>query len=128
MKTMKKISLTKEWCMNAAAREAHSEVGAGLSAFATWPDIPTSNIQPEQDKSRIVFGRFVQLMRRKRSLTVEELAIKADIDLDELVTVEEAMPRFPEPRTIYQLAQFFRVPAKALLQLSGLSKPRDPSL
>jgi transcriptional regulator with XRE-family HTH domain len=122
---MKKIALTKEWCMNASEREAHAEVGAGLLALESSPEALAGSPQPDVDESRIAFGRFVQLMRRKRGLTLEDLETKADIDLGELVSIEEGIPHVPEPRTIYQLAQFFKVPSKGLLQLSGLSKARD---
>ena len=31
----------------------------------------------------------------------------------------------PEPRTVYQLANFFDVPSDGLLQIAGLTAPRD---
>ncbi|RKH44810.1 helix-turn-helix domain-containing protein [Corallococcus sicarius] len=122
---MKKIIFSKEWCASAAASEASTEVGAGLSAFASTAKQAAALPQHESDESRIAFGRLVQLMRRKRGLTLEDLEKKADIDLEELVNIEEGTAHIPEPRTVYQLAQFFKVPSKGLLQLSGLSTTRD---
>jgi len=75
--------------------------------------------------SGIAFGRFVRLMRRKQRLSVEKLAEDAGIDVIELVEIEGDARHSPEPRTVYQLAEKFNVPMQSLMQLAGLSKPKD---
>lgn len=65
------------------------------------------------------FGKFIQMMRRKNRLSPEQLAERANVDLPELLQVEEDSGAIPSTRTVVLLAQFFGVPVKALLQLSG---------
>jgi transcriptional regulator with XRE-family HTH domain len=67
-------------------------------------------------------------MRRKQRLTVEKLAEDAGIDVVELVEIEEDSRHTPEPRTVYQLATHFNVPMPGLMQLAGLSKPKNARL
>ena len=80
------------------------------------------------DDTRIAFGRFVELMRRRKSLTLEQLAERAGLDVGELVSIEDDVRYTPEPRTVYQLARAFNVPQQRLLQLAGLSVGGDAHL
>ena len=64
-------------------------------------------------------------MRRDRGLTVEKLADEAAVDVGELVSVEEDTRYKPEVRTVYQLANYFSVPRATLLQVAGLTLPKD---
>jgi transcriptional regulator with XRE-family HTH domain len=73
----------------------------------------------------VAFGRFVRLMRRDRGMNREKLAGDADIDILELVNIEEDPYFKPEVRTVYQLSMFFDVPRANLLQIAGLTKPKD---
>lgn len=47
------------------------------------------------------------------------------MDLGELVSIEENAHHKPEPRTVYQLAKTFSVPANKLSELAGLVVTRD---
>jgi transcriptional regulator with XRE-family HTH domain len=80
------------------------------------------------EESSIAFGRFVRLMRRDRGLTLEKLAEDTDVEVAELVEIEEDTHHKPELRTVYQLANYFRVPRGNLLQVAGLTVPRDNRL
>jgi transcriptional regulator with XRE-family HTH domain len=118
-----KVMVTKEWCRAKARLEEDAEVGVGLLAL---DPLAESCAPRHEEEPQIAFSRFVQLMRRKKKLSVEELAEEADLDLGELVSIEENMHRDPEPRTVYQLAKTFGVPIKKLSQLAGLVVARDP--
>lgn len=120
-----KIKVTKEWCMAMAKHEADAEVGAGLIAADPFFDEETAPAEARTEDSRIAFGRLVNLMRRQRKLDLEKLAEDADVDLSELVSIEEDAHHKPEPRTVYQLANYFNVPRPGLMQLSGLSIPKS---
>lgn len=125
-----KIQITKEWCINMAHKEGDLEVGAGLLALD--PDISdaaieTSIVENGEDP-RLAFGPFVQLMRRYRELSVEELANNADIDVSNVINIERYPHYIPEPRTVVRLSQFFRIPSKRLMQLSGNVNIRDERL
>jgi transcriptional regulator with XRE-family HTH domain len=76
----------------------------------------------------IAFGRFVRLMRRKKRLTLEELSEHADVEISELVEVEDDARHKPDPRTVFQLSKVFNIPTSKLMQVAGLSVPRDARL
>lgn len=113
-----------EWCLNMARLEGDGEIGAG--EVAADPIFDGELIeQRKQDEPVVAFGRFVRLMRRRRNMDVEKLANTADIDIEELVSIEEDPHYRPEVRTVYQLSMFFDVPRESLLQIAGLTKPKD---
>lgn len=123
-----KIEMTKEWCLRMAEIEANAEIGAGLYALDPVFDGETMPAEEVNEEPSIAFGRFVQLMRRDKGLTLEKLAEDTDVEVSELVEIEEDTRHKPEPRTVYQLANYFRVPRAGLLQVAGLTAPKDSQL
>lgn len=123
-----RIEFTKDWCLRMAEFEGDSAIGVGL--YGMDPDLDHEAI-PEttnSEESNVVFGRFVGLMRRRYGLTLEKLAEDADIEVSDLVEIEADTRHKPEPRTVYQLAHFFKVSEKNLMQVSGLTTRRDSYL
>lgn len=120
-----KIDVTKDWCMTMARREAGADVGAGLIAADPIFDGEAALDDMVRDESRLAFGRFVNLMRRGRGWSIEQLAESADIEVGEIMSIEDDAHYFPEPRTVYQMANIFSVSQGRLMELSGLSKPKD---
>lgn len=122
-----KIEFTKEWCLRMAQLEEES--GAAFSAgFEHSTDDLTKSVGVEASpthSSNIAFGRFVQLMRRKNRLTVEKLAEAAKVDITEIIEIEEDARYVPEPRTVYQLAQQFRISVSKLMEVAGLTQAKD---
>ncbi len=103
-----KINVTKAWCEKMARREAYAEIGAGLLAID--PIFETEAVsEVSGDDTRFVLQRFIDLGRRSMSLSVEQLAEQADIEISELISLESDIHHLPEPRTLYQLAQTFDV-------------------
>lgn len=123
-----KINMSKDWCRKHAILEGDSEIGAGFPPFLSRQEITHGEAIDMTNEVRIAFGKFLELLRRNHSLSVEDLAKKADIDVSELINIEEDVRFSPEPRTVYQLAVFFKLPQKRLLQLAGLTQTRDPQL
>ena len=123
-----KIEITKEWCLRMAQREADAEIGAGLLAVDPAFDGTASPLTEAAEEPNIAFGRFVHLMRRHRGLTLEKLADDADVEIAELVEIEDDSRHKPKLRTVYQLANYFRVPQTKLQQVAGLTMPRDSRL
>src|SRR5579872_3879421 len=80
---------------------------------------------PIVETTKTAFIRLLQLARRERRLSLEQLAQKADIDLGELVKIEADESFKPTPRTIHQLAEFLKLPAKKLMVLAGLLQVKD---
>jgi transcriptional regulator with XRE-family HTH domain len=122
-----KIEITKDWCIRMAQLEADAEIGAGPLAIDPVFDGEVVPVEAP-DETHVAFGRFVRLMRRSRGLTVEKLAEDADVEMAELVSIEENGQYKPELRTVYQLANYFGVRRTNLLQVAGLTAPRDNRL
>ncbi len=119
-----KINVTKAWCEKMARREAYAEVGAGLLAIDPTFEIESVS-ETSSDETRFVLQRFIELGRRGMGLSVEQLAEQADIEIAELISIESDIHHLPEPRTLYQLAQVFEVSQVKLMELSGLTNPKD---
>ena len=108
--------------MRMARYEGDAEIGAGQVAIDPVFD------EAAEDGPNIAFGRFVNLMRRQRSMSVEELADHTDLDIADLVEIEINPYRKPDLRTVYQLAKYFRVSRPGLMQVAGLAIPKDEKL
>ena len=121
-----KLERTREWWLAKARREGDAEVGAGVRAFDPQEEERPAMMSAEE--TRIAFGRFVNLMRRQRGLSLEKLAAQAALDVGELVSIEDDLHYTPEPRTVFQLARTFKVSHKALMQLAGLTVAKDSVL
>lgn len=80
------------------------------------------------EETRIAFGKFVNLMRRRRGFSMERLAQVADLDASELLIIEDDIHHLPEPRTVFKLAETFNVPQQRLMQLAGLAVANDVGL
>lgn len=123
-----KIEFTKDWCLRMAEMEGDSAIGAGLYGMDPILDDEAIPETADSEAANVVFGRFVGLMRRRQGLTIEKLAEDADIEVSDLVEIEADTRHRPEPRTVYQLAHFFKVPEKNLMQVAGITTLRDSSL
>jgi len=64
-------------------------------------------------------GALIQMLRRRDQLTDADLAEAAIVDLTELQAIESDPTVAPHPRTIHQLASYFKLPQRSLLVLSG---------
>ena len=121
-----KLERSKEWWMARARREGDAVIGAGLLALDPKPDNrPAASHSAAGEDTRIAFGKFVKLMRRRRGFSMEELAQTADLDASELLVIEDDVHYVPEPRTVFKLAQTFEVSQRRLMQLAGLVVAND---
>ena len=105
-----------------ARYEGDAEIGAGQVA------IDPVFAGAAEDGPNIAFGRFVNLMRRQRSMSVEQLADYTDLDIADLFEIEINPYHKPDLRTVYQLAKYFKVSRPALMQVAGLAIPKDEKL
>jgi HTH-type transcriptional regulator, competence development regulator len=126
-----KIELSKDWCLQMARLEIESGADLTIGGTASTAVSEVGSLEASSGASpdlNIAFGRFVRLMRRQRRQTLERLAEDAEVEITELVEIEEDNHHRPEPRTVYQLANHFKVPMKKMMQLAGLSVPKDSNL
>lgn len=75
--------------------------------------------EPAIEPVRFAFSTLISYRRRALRLTMEILAEKASVELDELLRIEEDTDYVPEPRTVHQLANELKLPIPQLLVLSG---------
>lgn len=111
-----------EWILKMADMEDNCELAVGGLAHEFGMLAP-SNAAP--GVARAAFAKLIELRRRDRHLSVEQLAQRADLDLGEVVSLERGDACVPEPRTVYKLAAVLELPQGSLMQLSGLTTPRD---
>ena len=124
-----KMEFSKEWCMRMAQLEGNAEIGAGrLAIDSVFDGEIASGVVSDEEGTNIAFGRFVRLMRRQRAVSLEKLAEDAGVDMADLVKSESDPHHKPELRTTYQLATYFNVPQSGLMQVAGLTAPKDARL
>jgi len=75
--------------------------------------------EPEVEDVREAFHKVVQMLRRSRRLTVDQLAEKTSIDRAELIELERNAAYRPSPLTLHRLGQFFELPDRKLAVLAG---------
>lgn len=75
---------------------------------------------------RCGFQQFMQFLRRKMGLTIDELAKKTGIDREELAAIERGA--VPEPIVLNYLSNFYNVPAQQMLRLAGVVRDQDETL
>lgn len=123
-----KFDIPKAWFVQSAEIEGDSEVGAGHLAFLDEPKVEKSATTDFAVEWRLAFGRFVELMRRKRGWTIQQLADKADIDVGELLVIEKNPQHEAELSTVHGLAKTLEIPAKRLIRMAGLAEERSSRL
>jgi len=110
----------------AELRDAFSDVGDDFDGLAALGRSvveralanATEDVLEVEDLHRSL-GVLVQLLRRKKGLSVEELAAEARVDVFEVQGIELGTTLDANPRTIYQLEQYFQLPSRSLVILSG---------
>ncbi|HUT02102.1 MAG TPA: helix-turn-helix transcriptional regulator [Phycisphaerae bacterium] len=118
------LSNDRGWLEQMAEREDYGPVSAGgLVVRALGGD----EGQPFGRRPRAL-GRLVELARRKKGLTLPELAEKADIDLVEALAIELDALSQPQPRTLFGLAEALGLPVGGVMSLAGLAQRPDDKL
>jgi transcriptional regulator with XRE-family HTH domain len=84
---------------------------------------------PEVGALRYAFHLCMQMLRRQRKLTIDALAVKTELDRDELIAMERNPGYRPSPLTLHKLSHFYGIPEKRMLVLAGAVKdvPHDIS-
>jgi transcriptional regulator with XRE-family HTH domain len=82
----------------------------------------------EPDVIRFVFREVVRSLRRKKNLTVDELAEKLELDREEIVAMERQEHYQPKPLVLYKLSHFHGIPQRQLAALAGAVSEVPPAL
>lgn len=125
---MKNNMFSNEWYHRRLEAESDAPILAGLMLTMREPleESPKQAIRSEE--LDLAFGKFVNLMRRQRRLSLEQLAEKVDIDIEELLEIEDCCKKKPSVRTVHNLASFFEIPNNSLLQMAQIVTQRSPNL
>lgn len=128
-----RLQMNREWFEREVKLEEGQDVSAGLSTFPAEQKDKDLSAQPAAELTGCctnlrVVGKLVNLRRRERGLTLEALAEKADLELDEVCAIDSGRWEHPKPRTIQKVASVLDLPPRKLMQLSGLVQARDRSL
>lgn len=121
-----KLNYPKEWYERRIALEGDVEIGAGTPPNYREKAEENANVKPLE--TRIALGTFVELWRRNQGWDAVKLAKEAGVDPEEILDIERNPQSEPEPSAVYRLAQVFKMPAKILMELAGLTEPRTPYL
>lgn len=127
------ILVSRDWLRRKIEADPDLETDAG------WPAEAIDNIgmflpsELVDEASNVVelkhaFGVLIRQLRRRDQVTVETLATKARVDADEIKRIERDPSYRPRPRTVHQIADYFRMPPRALMKLSGATITRDETL
>jgi transcriptional regulator with XRE-family HTH domain len=118
------LKIQREWLARMAEKEENGVISVG--GLVTLAE-KTSKEQAVCATERSALSQLVQWQRRKLRFTVEALAKKADVELEEVLMIESGKES-PEARTIYKIAEVLKLPATKLMTLAGLVTARDPTL
>jgi len=126
LKADMKINFSEEWHRKWDHLEETCGAEAGLPPFLDQNQLVGANILDATAQLKLAFGKLVKLMRMNLKYSIQDLASKASVDETELKNIEEDPAFIPQLRTVYQLATNFKLPAKKLTLLAGLTQERDP--
>lgn len=74
------------------------------------------------------FGALVQLLRRDRKLTVDQLASAVQVEAPELISIEHDPKYVPKPRTVFQISKYFGLPDRPLMKLANVTTTHNDRL
>lgn len=120
-----KFNFDKEWLQRHADTDPTLEIAAGALSI---DQLPPATGDSAGSPAALAFGRLINLSRRKRGWTLEDLAASARIDAAEAIRIEHDATYIPGPRTVYQLSTTLGLPREQMLQLSGNMLARDRRL
>lgn len=116
---MTDLNRVSDWFRSAADVEAETPITVGATTVG-----PEGRVERNGTTS-LALGKLVELRRRQCRLSAEALATEANVDLEDVVSIERGEGGIPEPRTVHQIAGVLKLPEKRLFELAGLVKPRD---
>jgi transcriptional regulator with XRE-family HTH domain len=83
---------------------------------------------PEIKVIHFVFREVVAALRKRKGLTVDDLARKLGIDRVDIIAMERDDAYQPEPFVLFQLSQFHGIPQRQLAALAGAVTESSPAL
>ena len=123
-----KLELSKGWFERNIPHD-DPEVSAGLPGRNAGRErLDRGACQVEDAAGAMAFGVLMQLLRRDRKLSLEQLSNESRVDVAELLGIERDHRYIPRPRTVMQLSSFFGLPERSLVKLSNVTTVHDVRL
>jgi len=114
----KQTGPSRDWLQRQAeAEEKYSSMSVG------GPVSDLGMLKPPQEveiSAKTVLARLVELARRSRWMSRQDLAQSAEVGLDDVASIEQCEDRELEPRTVHKLALVLKLPESPLMELAGL--------
>lgn len=83
-------------------------------------------IQSQADDGEpTALGKTVTLLRTQKRLTIDELARRTELDIEDIIDVESNPKLDPDPMIVVVLAEYFHVPVEKMQRLAGLTQHCD---
>lgn len=121
--------------------QSEAEVCELQMMFGSTPvELPQQLREPSELLKRIVseealerspseFGKLVTILRTEKQLSVEQLAEKTDLDVDDLRNIESKPGTPASPLVVSTIAEYFKLEPRKLMRVAGLTRePIDSSL
>lgn len=118
----------REWLLKMAAEEDNAALSVGGLGAELSNVAQDEQLQAAQRPGISALSKVIELRRRERRLSIEQLAKQADVDIEDMVDIESGACVDIEPRTLFQLSQVLKLPGQKLLVLSGLVESNDEAL
>lgn len=83
---------------------------------------------PEIEVIRFAFREVMRALRKRKGLTVDELAAKLDADREEIAAIERHEGYQPSPLMLYKLSRFYGIPQHKLAEMAGVVSEVEPTL
>jgi hypothetical protein len=114
------LKIKSDWLLEKAEKEGDGIVSAGGLVSRIEEE---SQVLAAPSTERAAFAQLVEWQRRRLGLS----AAKADVEAEDILAIEKE-EGCSDPRTIYKLADVFKLPSEKLMLLAGLVSERDPHL
>ncbi len=122
--------VSREWYEKTAEIENlyGGSIDAGLMASYTPSYLIEKASARKRHVASINFYCFVHFSRRKRNMSLAELAYRSKIDFNELISLERDTQFKLNRESVIKLAKFFDVNEEALIDMARLDEPYfDPN-
>jgi transcriptional regulator with XRE-family HTH domain len=131
-----KLLVSRDWLRNKISTDpdVETEAGAALTILegigmlvtqrqpaGTIPEISNEKVS----RLRAALAALLRQLRQREKLSVAELAERAQVGEDELNSIEQDLRYMARPRALHQLAGYFNVPVRNLMQMSGAIRTVD---
>lgn len=83
---------------------------------------------PKSEVIRFAFREVMRALRRKKGLSLDQLATQLDVEREELARIERQEGCRPSLLLLQKLSRFYKIPHRKLTELAGVAHPAESGL